>query len=92
MCSSDLRVQNYSAAATDVRTTSGANTVDPVTGIPIPGGDTRITQSSNTRVTQQTGEPPGGKNQEPGTDPNAPGNDDPGLPYGNVTVPKTGPL
>lgn len=44
------------------------------------------------RVTQQTGEPNGGLNQLPGTDPNAPGNDDPGLPYDNVVIPKTGPL
>lgn len=43
------------------------------------------------RVTQQTGEPPGGLNQRPGTDPNAVGDDDPGLPYYNVVVPKTGP-
>lgn len=86
------RTQDYVSAETNYRTTSGQNTVDPVTGIPVPGGDVRITQDDNTRVVQQTGEPPGGKNTEPGTDPNAPGNGDPGLPYGNTTVPKTGPL
>ena len=85
------RVQNYQAASEDLRTTQG-NMVDPVTNIPIIGGDTRITQDDNTRVTQQTGEAPGGKNTEPGTDPNAPGNNNPGLPYDNTTVPKTGPL
>jgi hypothetical protein len=86
------RTQNYSAAETAVRQTSGQNTTDFWTGIPIPDGDTRVTQNNQTRVTQQTGEPPGGLNTEPGTDPNTPGNSDPGLPYGNVEVPKTGPL
>lgn len=86
------RVQNYVAAETNYRTTSGQNTIDPTTGIPIPGNTMRITENDDYRVTQQTGEPPGGKNTEPGTDPNAPGNDDPGLPYNNTTVPKTGTL
>lgn len=65
------RVQNYQAAVTDYRTTSGQNTVDPTTGIPIPGNTMRITENDDYRVTQQTGEPPGGKNTLPGTDPNA---------------------
>jgi hypothetical protein len=86
------RVQNFVAASTTQRTTSGQDTVDFWTGIPIPGDDGRITQNNNTRVTQQTGEPPGGLNQRPGTDPAAPGNDDPGLPYNNTDVPETGPL
>lgn len=82
----------YLADETNYRVTSGQNTTDPVTGIPIPGGDTRVTQNDSPRVTQQTGEPPGGLNQQPGTDPNAPGDDDPGLPLDNDTVPETGPL
>lgn len=86
------RVQDYVTASTPTRVTSGQNTVDPVTGIPIPQGNTRITENNNTRVTQQTGEPPGGLNQQPGTDPNAPGDNDPGLPYNNTDVPETGPL
>ena len=86
------RVQDYITAETNYRVTSGQNTIDPVTGIPIPAGDTRITQNDDTRVTQQTGEPPGGLNTQPGTDPNAPGDNDPGLPYDNTTVPQTGPL
>jgi hypothetical protein len=86
------RIQDFVFAEQDTRVTSGQNSVDPTTGIPIIGGDTRITQDDNTRVTQQTGEPPGGANTEPGTNPAAPGNDDPGLPYDNTTVPKTGPL
>lgn len=71
--------------------------IDPTTGLPIVGGDNRVTSyddqpTANSRVTQTTGEPPGGLNQEPGTDPNAPGNDDPGLPYNFDEVPRTGPL
>lgn len=65
------RVQNYQAAVTDYRTTSGQNTINPTTGIPIPGTTMRITENDDYRVTQQTGEPPGGKNTLPGTDPNA---------------------
>ena len=86
------RVQDFVTAEQDTRVTSGQNTVDPTTGIPVPGGDTRITQNDDVRVTQQTGEPPGGLNTQPGTDPNAPGDNDPGVPYNNTTVPKTGPL
>ena len=89
------RVPDFVAAETNYRVTSGQNTVDPTTGIPVPGGNTRITQNNNNRVTQQTGEPPGGLNEEPGTDPTIPaslGGNDPGLPYNNTQVPKTGPL
>ncbi|CAB5219966.1 hypothetical protein UFOVP231_23 [uncultured Caudovirales phage] len=86
------RVQDFVVAEQDTRTTSGSNTVDPVTGIPVINGDTRITENAEIRVTQQTGEPPNGLNTQPGTDPNAPGDNDPGLPYNNTTVPQTGPL
>lgn len=86
------RIQDFVTASTNNRVTSGQNTVDSNTNIPVPGGNTRITEDDNTRVVQQTGEPPGGLNQQPGTDPNAPGNSNPGLPYNNTTVPKTGPL
>jgi hypothetical protein len=65
------RVQNYQQASTDYRSTSGQNTVDPETGIPILGNTLRITENDDYRVTQQTGEPPLGKNQLPGTDQNA---------------------
>lgn len=65
------RVPNYPLAETDYRTTSGQNTIDPTTGIPIPGNVMRITENDEYRVTQETGEPPNGKNQLPGTDPNA---------------------
>lgn len=88
----NARVQDYATSETNKRTTSGQDSTDFWTGIPVPGDDIRITQNDNTRVTQQTGEPPNGLNTEPGTNPAAPGNDDPGLPYNNTEVPKTGPL
>jgi hypothetical protein len=65
------RVQNYQAASTDYRATSGQNTVNPTTGIPIPGNTLRITEDNDFRVTQQTGAPNGSLNELPGTDPNA---------------------
>lgn len=89
---SNPRVQDFVTAEQNTRVTSGQNSIDPVTGIPIINGDTRVTQDDSVRVTQQTGEPPGGLNTQPGTDPNAPGDNDPGLPYDNTTVPETGPL
>ena len=88
----NARPQNYVDAETDRRVTSGQNTVNAKTGIPVPGGDVRITQDDQTRVTQQTGFANGSLNQEPGTDPNAPGDNDPGLPYGATEVPETGPI
>lgn len=86
------RLQDFATAETNTRATSGQNTVNPITGIPVINGDTRITEDDKVRVTQQTGEPPGGFNTQPGTDPNAPGDNDPGLPYNMDEVPKTGPL
>lgn len=65
------RVQNYQAAETDYRTTSGQNTVDPLTGIPIPGSTMRITENDDYRVVQETGGARGSLNTKPGTDPNA---------------------
>ena len=38
------RIQDYSTAESDYRITQG-NTVNSQTGIPVPGGDTRITQN-----------------------------------------------
>lgn len=64
------RVQDYVLASTDERITQG-NTVDPRTGIPVPGGDIRITQDDQTRVTQQVGQAPNGLSQQPGLDQNA---------------------
>ena len=89
----NARPEQFFIDETDFRTTQG-NTVDPNTGIPIPGGQTRVTETNDTRVPQQTGEAPGGVNQTPGIDPagNVPGSNDPGLPPGNTTPPATGPL
>ena len=86
------RIEAFVADEANYRTTSGQNTVDPTTNIPVVGGDNRVTQDGNDRVVQQTGEPSGGLNQQPGTDPDAPGNNNPGLPIGFTQVPKTGPL
>jgi hypothetical protein len=89
------RVQDFVNSETNYRVTSGQDTVNAETGIPVPGGNRRSTQNNNTRVTQQTGEPPNGLNEQPGTSttvPNEAGGDDPGLPYNNTSVPETGPL
>lgn len=66
----NARTQDYQTAETDYRITQG-NSTNQQTGIPVPGGDTRITQDSNTRVTQQVGEAPKGLSQQPGLDQNA---------------------
>jgi len=86
------RIEYFVNAETNNRATSGQNSVDPRTGLPVIGGNNRVTQSDGNRVTQQTGEAPGGTNTQPGTDPNAPGNSNPGLPYDNTSVPETGSL
>lgn len=86
------RVEAFIADETSTRATSGQDATDFWTGIPVPGGNTRITQSDGQRAVQQTGGAQGSLNEEPGTDPNAPGDDDPGLPLDNDEVPKTGPL
>ena len=83
------RTQDYVTASVDSRITQG-NTIDPVTGLPIPGGDTRITEADATRVPQQTGEPPGGLNIMPGSLLNEVDYGDPRLPYGNTSIPMTG--
>ena len=122
----NARPPDYVDAETNYRVTSGQNTVDFWTGIPVIQGNIRaayaailpvdpigleynsgsiylegndgflMQESSDKdvylRVTQQTGEPPGGLNESPGTNFQVPGDDDPGLPYENVVVPKTGPI
>ena len=65
------RIEYFVDDETDYRSTSGQNTIDPITGLPVIGGNIRITQSDGTRVTQETGEPSFGLNKLPGTDPNA---------------------
>jgi hypothetical protein len=91
---SNPRIQDFVSAENMNRVTSGQNTIDPVTGIPIIGGDTRITQNDQVRVGQQTGEPYFGLNTLPGTSVAVPTEleiNGPGLPYENTTVPSTGP-
>ena len=46
------RIQDFVTAETNTRATSGQNTVDPTTNIPVINGDTRITQDDKVRVTQ----------------------------------------
>lgn len=87
---SNPRVQDFTLSSQDRRVTSGQDTTNQATGIPVPGGDVRITQDGDTRVVQQTGAAPGSLNQEPGTDPNV--NGPTNLPPDNTSVPKTGPL
>lgn len=87
----NARPEYFIQAETNYRQTIN-NTVNFKTGIPVPGGDTRITEADDPRVTQQTGAANGSLNEQPGTDPNAPGDNDPGLPYNNTTVPETGPI
>ena len=85
------RPQDFTGAETPYRMTSGQNTTDPTTGLPVIGGNYRITQDSQNRVTQQTGAPNGSRNMYPGTvDPNDRSEADTGLPYGNDTIPNAG--
>jgi len=90
------RTEPFVYDETNNRYTSGQNTIDPNTGIPVIGGNNRITQDSQDRVTQQTGEAPGGLNQLPGTDWAVPAviynGTEIGLPYETTVVPFTGPL
>lgn len=67
------------------------NGTDPITGLPVIAGLVLTTEDGAYLSTQVTGEPPGGLNQTPGVVPNVTGSDDPGLPYGFLEVPNTGP-
>ena len=90
----NARPEYFIQAETDYRMTQG-NTVNAQTGIPVPGGDFRITENDNNRVTQQTGFANGSLNEQPGTDPaaqTAPLETNADLPYNNTTVPETGPI
>lgn len=53
------RVQDYAVSESNIRTTSGQDTTNTNTGIPVPGDVVRITQDDQTRVTQETGVPVG---------------------------------
>lgn len=70
------RTEPFAYDESNQRQVSGANTVNTATGIPVPGGDTRVTSSggvatNDVRSTQETGAPSGSLNPLPGTDPNA---------------------
>lgn len=56
---SNPRTQNYEAASGDQRLTYSAPVIDPVTGLAIPQGQTRITQNDQRRVIQEVGDPLG---------------------------------
>lgn len=87
------RTERYEEYEQNTRYTSGQNTVDFWTGIPVVQGDVRITQSGETRVTQQTGEPPGGRSFQPGqVFMLVPNDDEIGLPYDNTEVPRVNAL
>jgi hypothetical protein len=54
------RVEPYRLDSSDQRQVSGYNTVDPLTGLPVPGGDIRVTSADgvatdNPRVSQEVG-------------------------------------
>jgi hypothetical protein len=52
------RVENFVAAETNYRTV-GEGTIDPITGLPIPSSDYRVTEDCENRVTQEIGAPTG---------------------------------
>ena len=90
----NARPEYFIQAETDYRMTQGSS-IDAKTGIPVPGGDFRITEDDKNRVTQQTGFANGSLNEQPGTDPaaqTAPLATEADLPYDNTTVPETGPI
>lgn len=90
----NARPEYFIEATIDYRTTQG-NMVNVKTGIPVPGGDTRVTETDQPRTTQQTGFANGSLNEQPGTDPaaqTAPLETNADLPYDNTTVPETGPI
>ena len=54
------RVQDFATPETDFQTTTAPSIIDPQTGIPIPVGDTILTQvGGDNLLTQQTGAPTG---------------------------------
>lgn len=87
----DARTEPYIYDSIDNRYTSVPQEIDFWTGIPIAGGENRITQNLDNRVTQQTGTAPGSRNIFPGVEMyQVP--DDIGLPYDYEGVPNTGAI
>jgi len=85
----NARTEPFCQDETNNRFTSGQNSIDFWTGIPIAGGDNRITMNYNNRVTQHTGTAPGSKSIFPGVSYMVP-EDDTGLPCGFTGIPNTG--
>ena len=54
----NARPQDFVDAESDYRITEGT-TIDPLTGIPMPSGNTRITEDGQVRITQPVGPPDG---------------------------------
>lgn len=78
------RTQEFVTPVSDFRTTSGQGSVDPVTGIPVPGGFLRVTSDAGDPtddyvVTQQVGPAVMALNEQPGLDQ--------GAAMGSVTIP-----
>ena len=72
-----------------------ATNVDPITGLVRLNPQRVITEAGESIVNQSTGAPQGNLNETPGVPAGFPpelGGDDPGLPYGFVDIPSTGPL
>jgi hypothetical protein len=53
------RTEPFTADETDYRVTAAPSLIDPVTGIPVPQGDTLLTLNGNNRTTQPLGPPAG---------------------------------
>ncbi len=90
------RVEYFSVYESDNLVTSGEDTVDPITGLPVWGGNNLVTQGNDQLSSQATGVASGSKNTTPGVGliavPDDIGGSDPGLPIGYEEVPETGPL
>ena len=88
----NARPERYRQYETNNRITQG-NTVDFWTGLPVQGGDNRITENGSNRVTQMTGAAPGNKNMFPGARFMVPSDvADIGVPYDSPGIPNTGRL
>jgi hypothetical protein len=90
----NARPEQFITPSSDYRTVSdGPQETYLLTGIPVPDdNDFRTTENDDRRVTQQTGFASGSLNEEPGSDPTQPDGGDPGLPYNNDEIPKTGSI
>lgn len=86
----NARPERYAEYNSNTRFTSGQNTIDFWTGLPVVQGDTRITQNTNTRVEQQSGASPGSRSLVPGVRFTVPGDGADDVPPNSVGIPGTG--